>query len=233
MANMVDAILGSIPIDDLAAQLGTDPDTARDATRKALPALLGGLSSNVSSGGGEALGAALVRDHDGSLLDRSDTLAAVDPNEGQKIVGHIFGAQQDRVVETLGATSNADSSIFSKLLPMLAPLVMAWLAKRVGGALGAGGAAAEAAPRSGGGGLGDLLGGLTGGGTSGGSGGGLADILGGLAGGGRAGGGGGGLGDLLGGLLGGEVEKSKSSMPDLGGLFDLLGGSNESGGRPR
>lgn len=232
MTNMVDEILSRIPIDDLAAQLGTDPGTARDAARKALPALLGGLSSNVSSGGGDALGAALVRDHDGSLLDRSDSLAAVDTADGQKIIGHIFGDQQGRVVETLGATSGGGSSIFSKLLPMLAPFVMAWLAKRVGGALGGGGAAAETASKSGGGGLGDLLGGLAGGGAAGGSGGGLSDILGSLAGGGSAGGSGGGLGDLLGGLLGGEVEKGKSSMPDLGGLFDLLGGSNASGGRP-
>lgn len=37
--------------------------------------------------------------------------------------------------------------------------------------------------------------------------------------GGSAGGSGGGLGDLLGDLLGGEVQKGKSSMPDLGGLF--------------
>lgn len=199
MTSMADEILSRIPIDELAAQLGTDPDTALDAARKALPALLGGLSSNVSGGGGEALGTALVRDHDGSLLDRSDSLAAVDTADGQKIVGHIFGDQQGRVVETLGATSGADSSIFSKLLPMLAPLVMAWLAKRVGGALGGGGAAAQDAPKSGGGGLGDLLGGLAGGGAAGGS--------------------GGGLGDLLGDLLGGEVQKGKSSMPDLGGLF--------------
>lgn len=66
---------------------------------------------------------------------------------------------------------------------MLAPLVMAWLAKRVGGAVGGGGAGHAA-----------------------------------------FGGKGGGLGDILGGLLGGEVEKSKPSMPDLGGLFDMLGG---------
>ncbi len=174
MTSMVDDILGRIPADDLAAQLGTDPETAMDAARKALPALLGGLSSNVSAGGGDSLSSALQRDHDGSLLDRPDPLAAVDAADGQKILGHVFGDQQSQVIETLGATSRGGSSIFSKLLPILAPLVMAALAKRVGGALG--------------------------------------------------GGGGGGLSDLLGGLLGGEVQKGKSSQPDLGGLFDILGG---------
>jgi hypothetical protein len=68
-----------------------------------------------------------------------------------------------------------------KALPILAPLVLAFLAKSFGGrGLGA---------QGGGGGLGDILGG----------GGGLGDIVGGIVG----GGGGGALGDVLRGLLGG------------------------------
>lgn len=204
MTTMIDELLSQIVPQELADQLGTDPDTAMDAARKALPALLGGLSSNVSAGGADALGAALWRDHDGSLLDSADPLAAVDAVDGQKIIGHIFGDRQDQVVEKLGATSGAGSSLFSKLLPLLAPLVMAWLAKQVGGSLaGAGGTAKGTTPAGGsGGGLGDLLGGLLGGGGSG-----------------------GGLGDLLGGLLGGQVESGKAAMPDLGDLFDMLGGA--------
>jgi hypothetical protein len=221
MTSMIDEILGQIPADDVAAQLGTDPDTAMDAARKTLPALLGGLSRNVAAGGGDAPGAAIRRDHDGRLLDRSNPLAAVDTGDGQKIVGHIFGDQQDRVVQALGATSSGGSSIFSKLLPLLAPLVMAWLAKRVDGAIGGGGAATGAASGAGSGGLDGLLGGLLGGGGAtnrrarsqrAGTGSGSSES--------------GGLGDVLGGLLGGEVERGKSSMPDLGGLFDILGDSS-------
>lgn len=200
MASMIDDILSQISVDELAAQLGTDPDTAVAAARQALPALLGGLNGAVQSGGGDALGAALQRDHDGSLLDADDVLGAVDVNDGQKILGHVFGGQEPDVVQALGARSGADASVFGKLLPLLAPLVMAWLSKR---ALGGGAAPAEAG--SSGGGLGDLLGGVLGGG-------------------------GGGLGDILGGLLGGEVEGTKSQMPDLGGLFDMLGGGKSAGG---
>ncbi len=201
MTSMIEDILGQLPADELAQQLGTDPDTAMDAARKALPALLGGLSSNVSDGGGDALGAALQR-HDGSLLDRSDPLAAVDVKDGQKILGHIFGDRQGQVVDQLGATSGAGSSIFAKVLPVLAPMVLAWLGKQVAGSLpGAGGPGSSGAAQ-GGGGLGDILGQMTG--AGGGSGGGLADIL--------------------GGLLGGQVSQGKSEMPDLGGLFDILGG---------
>lgn len=207
MPNMVDEILAQLPAEDLAAQLGTDPETAMDAARKALPALLGGLSNQASTGGGDALGQAVLADHDGSLLERPNPLAAVDVADGEKILGHVFGDQKGQVVQTLGANSKADSSIFSKLLPMLAPLVMAWLSKKMGGALGG---STQAEQTEGGGGLGGLLGGLLGGGSG-------------------AGGAGGGLGDLLGGLLGGEVEKGKSEMPDLGGLFDMFGGDAKGG----
>lgn len=171
------------------------------AARTALPALLGGLSNNVSAGGGEALGAAVGKRHDGSLLDSPDPLAAVDVQDGQKILGHIFGAQQSQVVDQLGATSGAGSSILAKVLPMLAPMVLAWVGKSLAPGTG-GGAASTGAAR--GGGLGDVLGQLAGGGSGGSAG----DI-----------------GDILGGLLGGEVDKTKTQMPDLGGLFDMLGGN--------
>lgn len=227
MASMIDEILAQIPAKDLAAQLGTDPDTAMDAARKALPALLGGLSNNVSAGGGDALGNAVLRDHADGLLDKADLLGSIDAADGQKILGHIFGDQQDRVVETLGATSRGGSSLFTKLLPLLAPLVMSWLAKKVGGMFGGGATEASGA--------------LATSQSTGASGGGLGGLLGGL--GGLFGGGGsdapaaasqslpttesssgGGLGGLLGGLLGGEVQQGKSSMPDIADLFEILGG---------
>jgi hypothetical protein len=200
MAGMVDDILSQISPEELAQQLGTDPDTAMDAVRKALPALAGAMSGNVQAGGGEALGAAIQRDHDGSLLDAPQPLAAVDTTDGARILEHVLGSRRGEVEQTLGSTSKADSSIFSRLLPMLAPLVMAWLGKRLGG----GGATASQAD----------------------AGGGLGDVLGDLMGGGAAAGTGGGLGSILGDLLGGEVSQSRSSMPDLGGLFDMLGGGS-------
>lgn len=185
MATMVDEIMSQISAEDLAARLGTDPDTAMDAARKALPALLGGLDQEVRSGKAEALGAAALQDHGGDLFERENPLEAVNANDGQKIVGHMFGDRVGEVEQRLGNTSSAGSSLFSKLLPLLAPLVMSWLSKRMGGALGGGAPRAEATH------------------------------------------GGGGIGDLLGGLLGGEVQQTRQSMPDLGGLFDMFGSGGD------
>jgi hypothetical protein len=186
----VDEILSQIPLSDLAAQLGTDEATAEQAARQALPALLGGIQANTDDPGGAASFARAVDQHSSSLLDGGVNLGDVDTNDGQKIVGHVFGSNQDQVINQLsipGLGGGGAGGLMSKLLPLLAPIVMSYLAKKLGGSA-AGGAGAGGALD---GGLGDLLGGLLGGagGQGGNQGGGL----------------GGGLGDLLGGLLGGGL----------------------------
>ena len=197
MANMVDDILSRLPADELAARLGTDPDTAMDAARRALPALLSGLDMEVKTGKAEALGAAAIEDHDPGLLTQENPLSLVDFSDGEKILGHMFGDNRVAVEQRLGATGKGEAGLFSKLLPILAPLVMSWLAGRMQKK------ADTSSAGGGGGGLGDLLGGLAGGGA------------------------GGGLGDLLGGILGGEKEAGKQAMPDLGGIFDMFGGGGD------
>lgn len=107
---------------------------------------------------------------------------------------HIYGDTTDEVVARLGGTSGSGGGMMKMLLPILAPILMSWLAKRMGGAV------QTPSSADAGTGLDDLLGGVTGGG--GGGGGGLDDLLGSVTG----NGGGGSLGDLLGGLLGGGTK---------------------------
>lgn len=167
----IDDLLAQIPMDQLARQLGVAPDEAEELTRKALPALVGGMEANAREPGGETSLAEAIGQHDDDLLDGGVDLDQVDTDDGRKIVGHVFGDNSDQVISRLGG--GGKESMMSQLLPMLAPLVMSFLAKKAGGS-GSG--------SSGGGGIGDLLGGLLGGGAGGG---GLEDLLGGLLGGGR------------------------------------------------
>jgi hypothetical protein len=180
----VDDIMSSVPLAALADRLGVDQATAEEATRQALPALLGGIQANTADPGGAASFASAVRQHDGNLVEGGVNLDDVDENDGDRIVGHVFGDQRGQVVRQLGNTggTSTTSDLMGKLLPILAPIVMAYLAKRLGGGAGAGGQS---------GGIGDLLGSILGG-------------MGGQQQGGQQQGGlGGVLGDLLGGLLGG------------------------------
>ena len=186
----IDEILSQIPLQQLAGQLGVDPATAEQAARSALPALLGGIQANTADPGGAASFAQALQQHDGSLVDGGVDLNQVDTQQGQQIVGHVFGDNQGQVVNQLGSIGGAGGqALMSKLLPILAPIVMSYLASRLMG----GGSGGAAAPAAAGGGLGGLLGGLLGGVLGGGGGAAtqqsagpdLGSLLGGLLGGGR------------------------------------------------
>jgi len=172
----IDEVLAAIPMDRLADQLGVDRATAEQASRQALPALLGGMEANAQDPAGAASLGKAIGSHDAGLVEGGVDLDQVDADDGDKIVGNVFGGQRDQVVNQLGSQGGGDSGLIGKLLPLLAPIVMSYLAKQM-------------SSRS----------------TQGGGGGGLTDILGSVLGGGGGGKGAGGLdiGSVLGGLLGG------------------------------
>ena len=202
----IDEILKQVPMDQVAAALGVDRSEAEEATRTAIPALLGGMQANAADPAGAASLTSAVEQHDPSVLGSG--LDQIDTQDGQRIVQNVFGEQTPDVMNRLGgATPGQGSSLIQKLLPIIAPIVMAYLAKKLQGGAG------------GGGGLGDVLGSVLGGaagGAGGSQGGGIGDILGQVLGG--AGGsqtqpgtptGQGGMGDLLGGVLGGLLGGGK------------------------
>ena len=215
----VDDILGAMPADQISQQVGASPDEVRTAAAAVLPALLGGLQANAGdpSGAGSILQA--LGQHDDDLLTGGADLSAIDEQDGTAIASHIFGDQEDEVVNRLGGLpavggSGVGGALVKKLLPILAPMVLSWLANRVlkggGGGLGGGtaGAQADTSPSLPGGGGGsapgslddmlrDVLGSATGGAS--------ATPSGSSAGGGSAAGFDPGsiIGDVLGGILGG------------------------------
>lgn len=139
---MIDQLMRAIPTDQIAQSIGEDPAATRQAVEATLPALLGGLTANAESrDGAQSLLQALGR-HDDGLADGGATLDQIDVQDGEKIVGHVFGGNTDDVVNRLGGMSGSQtSSIVRKLLPILAPIVLSWLAKQVGGAMQGGGGA--------------------------------------------------------------------------------------------
>jgi hypothetical protein len=231
----VDDILGALPTDQISQQVGASPDEVRTAAAAVLPALLGGLQANAGDPAGAGSILEALGQHDDDLLTGGTDLAAVDEQDGTAIASHIFGDQQDEVVSRLGGLpavggSGAGGALVRRLLPILAPMVLSWLANRVlkggggagggGGGLGRGteGAPADTSPSLPGGGGGsapgslddmlrDVLGSATGGpsSTAGGSAAGGAPTGGSAAGGAPAGGPAAGLdpGSIIGDVLGG------------------------------
>lgn len=153
--SIVDDILGSINPEQLAGLLGTDPDSAMDAAAAAIPTLVGGLQANTgASGGAEGLASALGQ-HAGDKFGDQIDLEAVDAADGRKILNHALANDPER----LAGVGGLDGDLLSKLLPILAPIVMNYLAKQL---LGGGQNDTSAASNP----IGDLLGGLLGGGAA-------------------------------------------------------------------
>lgn len=123
--------LGGNTLTQISQQLGTDEGTAAKAVSVALPLLLGGLSRNASTAeGAAALDQALTRDHDGSLLDAPHQ-AVANPNafNASGILGHIFGQRQAPVQQGVAKASGIDLQSAGKVMMILAPIVMASLAR--------------------------------------------------------------------------------------------------------
>ena len=97
----IDDILGQLPIDQLADQLGADPQQVQAASAAVLPALLGGLQANAGDGGASSILSALGQ-HNNDLLSGGIDLSQIDTQDGAAIAGHIFGDQQDAVANQLG-----------------------------------------------------------------------------------------------------------------------------------
>ncbi len=123
--------LGESRISEISGALGADENSARSALSMGLPLILGALARNAAKpGGAEALATALDRDHDGSALDDlTSVLGGARNADGEGILRHALGAKRGPVEQALGQQSGLDPSQVTKLMAMLAPLVMAHLGR--------------------------------------------------------------------------------------------------------
>jgi hypothetical protein len=171
-----------------------------------VPALVGGLAENVAANQIDSsdLESAVVEQGASGLLDGGVTVDQVDANQGDRVVAKIFGGNDSGAVASALADKGAGGGdLIKQLLPILAPIVLAYIGKQL--SKGSAPAGTQQAP-TGGGGLGDILGSILGGAGGGGGGGGdnpLGSILGSVLGGGGSGQSNP-IGEILGGLLGGK-----------------------------
>ncbi|WP_051132794.1 DUF937 domain-containing protein [Nocardia paucivorans] len=130
----LDDLFAQIPVPQIAGRLGVDPATTATAVRTAVPTLLGGLQSNaLRPDGAAALTGALARH--GELVDGSGAvdLNRVDVTDGGKILDKVFGPEKPLVITALGETEGTGGrETIAGLMPLLAPIVLAYLAGQVG-----------------------------------------------------------------------------------------------------
>lgn len=127
--------LDGAPLQQIAQQLGIDQTQAAGAVGTALPLLMGALGRNASQPqGAEALFGALQKHHAGgdigSVLGAVLGGAASPQTDGAGILGHVFGGRQQRAETGLGQATGLGGDRAGQLLKILAPIVLAFLAKR-------------------------------------------------------------------------------------------------------
>jgi hypothetical protein len=207
--DMMSILKQSGAIGSIAQQLGVNEQMAQMGAEALLPAILGGFKKTAQAqpSGLEGLGGILGQLGGGSLLDSVLSPEPTPVEQGNDVLGQIFGSKEvsRTVAGQASAQTGIDSSLLKKMLPLLAMLVAGYLAKQSGGGSDSGG-------------LGGLIGGMLGGGQQ--SGGGLGGMLGSVLGGSQqaapAGGGLGGLGSLL------DMDGDGNPLDDIIGMASKM-----------
>jgi hypothetical protein len=152
MSTIVDSVmqqLGGANLSQLSQQIGADEGTTQQAVQAALPMLLGGLARNSANPAGAAsLSGALAEHRSSGLLENLGSLIGnPQSGSGAGILGHIFGNRRETVEQGVGQATGLNQQQIGKLLIVLAPIVMAVLARRQGAQAGAA-PRADAAPQA-------------------------------------------------------------------------------------
>ncbi len=173
ISDLLNSPVGASILNSVTKKLGVNESQASTAISAAIPVILGGLGRNAQTQAGAASIDNALNRHTGGLLDN---LGALDSDteeivaDGNGILGHIFGGQQQTVEAGISQKSGISMEKIGPLIAMLAPVVMAYLGRQ----------RQQQAPGSGGG-ITDILGQLTGAGANRNSGGGgLMDMVGGF-----------------------------------------------------
>jgi hypothetical protein len=203
MAGLED-LYNQIPVADIASKLGVDQGEVNQAIQTLVPTLLGSIHENVQADDIDSteLESAVAAEGESDLLTGGVNVDQLDEGQGNQLIASLFGGNDtNQVASALSGAGAGGGDLIKRLLPMLAPIVLAYVGRQFAqrNNAGAGADASAGAQAAPGGGIGDVLGSILGG--AGGAGGGgnnaLGSILGGVLGGNQ----GGAIGNILGGLL--------------------------------
>ena len=130
----LDDLFAEIPVQDIASKLGADEGEVNNAIRTLVPALVGGLAENVQANeiDSSELESAVNHQAKSGLLDGGVSVDQVDAKQGDQYVAKIFGGNDSNAVASaLAGTGAGGSDLIKKLLPILAPIVLAYIGKQL------------------------------------------------------------------------------------------------------
>ena len=140
--DMIQQQLSPGTIDQISQAIGADPATTRQAVDAAVPMLMGGMAAHASTPNGAQTIEAAATQHEGMLdglggmLGGSGGLGGILGGlggmlggAGGGVLGDILGSNHSEVQDGVTQASGLDRAKASKLLMILAPIVLAAIAR--------------------------------------------------------------------------------------------------------
>jgi hypothetical protein len=143
--DLVQQHLGSQEIQQISQQLGVDQSTTQNAVQAALPMMVGSMASTASQPAGastlqsllgshggmlENLGGLLGSGGAGGLLGSLGGMIGAPADSGGGLLGKILGQHENTVQQGVQQASGLAPDQTKRLLMILAPIVLAALARR-------------------------------------------------------------------------------------------------------
>ncbi|MEP7146502.1 MAG: DUF937 domain-containing protein [bacterium] len=136
MSNFLNDLMGQLgggATDKISSKLGIDPNILQQAIPVIAPMILGGLKNQSENNGGQErvdhilnkYGDPGVLDNVGSHVEEMSVKDNFDSN-----LGGLLGNSGSQVTDVLTKKFNLDSGTAAKIIPMLAPLILAYLSKK-------------------------------------------------------------------------------------------------------
>src|SRR6185312_2396450 len=132
----LDDLINQIPVADIASKVGADETEVNNAIRTLVPALVGGIQQNVEKDDIDSsdLESDVTKQAASGLLDGGVSVDQVDAKQGDQFVAKIFGGNDSNAVASaLAGTGAGGGDLIKKLLPILAPIVLAYIGKQFAG----------------------------------------------------------------------------------------------------
>lgn len=121
-------------VGQLARNFNLDESQAESAVKAVMPSISGAMNRNLQQPGGlDNLLAALQGGKHSQFIDDYDRVdASLVKNEGNAILGHLFGDKQvsREVAKRASSSTGLDSGLLKQLLPVIASMAMGALSKQ-------------------------------------------------------------------------------------------------------
>jgi hypothetical protein len=127
-------LYAQIPTSDIASKIGVDEAEVNKAVQLLVPVLLSGLHENAQDPGHASKIESAADSHAASgLLDGGVSVDQLDEKDGQQAIARIFGGNDvGQVANALSGGGGGNSDLLKQLLPILAPIVLAYVGKQLG-----------------------------------------------------------------------------------------------------